>query len=55
MKILYKVYCGKNGKWYTYKSKEKAEILFKNLSLQNYHTILEVVENGKVKRLDEFL
>lgn len=44
--ILYKVYCGKNGMFYTYKEKSKAENLFNIMSTQNYHTYIIKIENG---------
>lgn len=52
---IFKVYCGKNGKWYSYKVLARAQALFDSLVFQNYHTILEVVENGNVERLKEFI
>lgn len=45
--IYYKVYCGSNGKFYTYKSEERAKKLFYALSLQNKHTYILKIENDK--------
>ena len=53
-KILYKVYCGKNGKFYTYIEKSKAENLFYKLSNQNYRTELIKIENGKATVIAEY-
>lgn len=46
-KTIYKVYCGKNGKVYTYKEKSKAENLFYKLINQNYKTTLIKIEKRK--------
>lgn len=53
-KTIYKVYCGKNGKFYTYKDKIKAEDLFYKLSNQNYKTKIIKIENGKEEILSEY-
>ena len=53
IKTIYKVYCGKNGKYYTYLDYKKAEKLYFTLMLQNYHTALDEITDGKTKRLLE--
>lgn len=53
-KTLYKVYCGNNGKWYTYRTLLQAENLFYKLSNQNYKTKLIKIENGKEEILFEY-
>lgn len=52
--ILYKVYCGKNGKFYTYKEKAKAESLFYKLCNQNYRTQIIQIENKNEKIIAEY-
>ena len=52
-KVIYKVYCGKNGKYYTYLSLVKAERLYTTLMLQNYHTTIDEIKNGKTTRIKE--
>lgn len=54
-KTIYKVYCGKNGKYYTYLSLVKAENLFTKLMLQNYHTAIDKIEDKKIERIKEFI
>ena len=53
-KTIYKVYCGSNGKFYTYLSLVKAESLFTRLMLQNYKTSIDEIKNGQTKRLKEY-
>ena len=54
-KVIYKVYCGKNGKFYTYKDKIKAENLFYRLSNQNYHSYIIKIENGCQEKIAEYI
>jgi len=53
-KTIYKVYCGSNGKYYTYLSLVKAESLFTRLMLQNYKTSIDEIKNGQTIRLKEY-
>lgn len=53
-KVLYKVYCGKNGKTYTYLSQAKAERLFNSLAEQNYRTNITKIENKKQILINEY-
>lgn len=53
-KVLYKVYCGKNGKTYTYLSQTKAEQLFNSLVEQNYRSNIIKIENKKQILINEF-
>lgn len=42
---LYKVYCGTNGKWYTFRDKFRAENLVNKLREMNYrYELVEVVK-----------
>lgn len=52
--VLYKVYCGKKGKFYTYKDKIKAENLFNIMFNQNYHTYIIKIENGCQEMIAEY-
>ena len=54
-KIIYKVYCGKNGKFYKYLSLVQAERLYTSLMLQNYHTAIDKIESGKTTRIKEHI
>lgn len=54
-KTIYKVYCGKNGKCYTYLSLTKAERLYTSLMLQNYHTAIDKIESGVTTRIKEHI
>ena len=54
-KIIYKVYCGKNGKFYTYLSLVQAERLYTSLMLQNYQTAIDKIESGKTTRIKEHI
>lgn len=46
-KTLYKIYCGTNGKWYTFHDKTKAENLMNKLKACNFHTEMIVIEPQK--------
>lgn len=52
-KVIFKVYCGKNGKTYTYLSQAKAEHLFNSLVEQNYRTNIVKIDNGKQTKIKE--
>lgn len=52
--VIYKVYCGQNGKFYTYKEKAKAESLFTKLSLKNWHTYIIKIENKTEEVIAEY-
>ena len=53
--VIYKVYCGSNGKWYTYKSFSQAENLYSKLVMQNYHTQLIEIQDKQSKILKEHI
>jgi hypothetical protein len=46
-KTLYKVYCGTNGKWYTFYDKSKAKNLIDKLKACNFYTELITIEPPK--------
>lgn len=46
-KVIYKVYCGKNGKFYSYNSEQKALNLYDSLIEQNYRTYIIKITNGQ--------
>lgn len=54
---LYKVYCGTNGRWYTFKDPVKAKDMQLRLMERNYHTEMVVVPalpRREVKQLSFF-
>ncbi len=52
--VLYKVYAGSNGKFYTYKNEERARRLFYALSLQNKHTYILKIEKNKTTEIASY-
>ena len=52
-KIYWKVYCGTNGKTYTFKSEIKAKNLFNEMMMLNRHTRLYKVVNNVEELIDK--
>ena len=46
---IYKVYCGTNGKWYTFTDEKKAELLMNKLRLNNFYCEMRVIKQ-KIRR-----
>lgn len=51
---IFKVYCGRNGKYYTFLNESKARDLYNKMLLSNYRTKLIKIENKREEILEEF-
>lgn len=52
-KVIYKVYCGSNGKWYTFLNYQKAKDLFNSQYYSNKHTKLIEIRNNVETLIEE--
>lgn len=50
----YRVYCGKNGKFYTYALLDKAMNIYLAMKEQNYRTYIIKIYNGKEEIIRDY-